>query len=147
MRRKVHNHDRKCAYRNDDRNVRDGREVSDTFRITNCVKQGWVLAPTLYKAWYKQCSKRFSETVSTSNRARMQNSLKSHTLERKLKPQIYLLLLWDNWYSQTKAHRLSSQQRFVGVFSTSASRFCLKIYIWKGYVPSELYNGQLYPDI
>ena len=29
-------------------NVRNGGEVSDTFAITNCVKQGYVLAPTLF---------------------------------------------------------------------------------------------------
>ena len=45
--RKVHNHDRKSAYRNDGR-VRNGEEVSDTYDIANAIKQWCVPAPTIF---------------------------------------------------------------------------------------------------
>ena len=45
MPRKIHSHDRKSAYRNV---VRIVGEVSDTFALTNGVKQGCVLAPNTF---------------------------------------------------------------------------------------------------
>ena len=66
MFRNVHNLDRKFAYRNDG-NFRNGREVSDPFSMTNGVKLGCVLAPTLFYILYQQCSKRLLETWRTES--------------------------------------------------------------------------------
>ena len=45
--REVHNCDRDTTYRNDDE-CSVGGEVSESFNVTNGVKQGCVLAPTLF---------------------------------------------------------------------------------------------------
>ena len=74
-------------------NVRNGGEVSDTFAMTNGVKQGCVLGTTLFSLFLSaMLEEAFIDlgAVSTSNRARMQTSLKFHTSERSQKPQIYL---------------------------------------------------------
>ena len=75
-------------------NVRNGGEVSDTFAITNGVKQGCVLAPTIFSiflsAMLEEAFKDMGGAEFTSNHARMQTSLQLHTSERKQKPQIYL---------------------------------------------------------
>ena len=74
-------------------NVRNGGEVSDTFAITNGVKQGYVLAPTLFSIFLSaMLEEAFRDMVTefTSNHARMQTSLQLHSSERRQKPQIYL---------------------------------------------------------
>ena len=74
-------------------NVRNGGEVSDTFAITNGVKQGAYWLPRFSLYFCQQCLKRLSETWGTeftSNHARMQTSLQLHTSERSQTPQIYL---------------------------------------------------------
>ena len=74
-------------------NVRNGGEVSDTFAITNGVKHGCVLAPTLFSIFLSaMLEEAFIDmgTEFTANHARMQTSLQLHTSERRQKPQIYL---------------------------------------------------------
>ena len=73
--------------------VRNGGEVSDTFAITNGVKQGAYWLPRFSLYFCQQCLKWLSETWGTeftSNHVRMQTSLHLHTSERRQKPQIYL---------------------------------------------------------
>ena len=78
MPRKVHNHDRKSAQRNDDER-QEWREVSDIFAIANGVKQWCVLAHTLFSIFLSEMPEEaFRDiwgTESTSNHARMQTSL------------------------------------------------------------------------
>ena len=67
-------------------NVRNGGEVSDTFAITDGVKQGCVLAPRLFSIFLSAMLEeafRDMGTEFTSNHARMQTSLQLHTSERR----------------------------------------------------------------
>ena len=64
-------------------NVRNGGVVSDTFAITNGVKQECVLTHTLFSIL-------LMETESASNHDIMQTSLQVHISERRQTPQIYL---------------------------------------------------------
>ena len=85
MPQKVHNHDIKSAYRNDGQR-QDLREVSDTFAITNGVKQGCVLDPMRFSIFLSaKLEEAFRDmgTESTSNHARLQTSLQLNTLERR----------------------------------------------------------------
>ena len=74
-------------------NVRNGGEVSSTFAITNGVKQGCVLAPTLFSIFLSAMLEDAFRDLgdgSASNHARMQTYLQLHILERRQNPQIYL---------------------------------------------------------
>ena len=66
--------------------VNVGGEVSESFRVTNGVKQGCVLAPTLFSIFYQQCSTMLSETwgmASTYSPDRALTYSTSHTSERR----------------------------------------------------------------
>ena len=127
-------------------NVRNGGEVSDTFAITNGVKQGCVLAPTLFSiflsAMLEEAFRDMGEEC-TSNHARMQASLQLHTSERRQKNTNILvreLLFEDD--SALIAHSAEKIQRIVDAFANASSKFGLKINIKKDRsdVPTELYN-------
>ena len=63
-------------------------EVSDTFAITNGVKQGCILASTVFSIFLSvmlEESFRDMGTESTCNHASMQTSLHLHTSERRPK--------------------------------------------------------------
>ena len=67
-------------------NVSVGGEVSESFSVTNEVKQGCVLAPRSSPSSYQQCSTRLSETwrmASTYSPDRALTYSTSHTSERR----------------------------------------------------------------
>ena len=72
-------------------NVRNGGEVSDTFAITNGVKQGCVLAPTLFSiflsAMLEEAFKDMGAGIYIQSR---QNADLFTVVHFKTKPQIYL---------------------------------------------------------
>ena len=74
-------------------NVRNGEEISDTFAIINGIKQGCVLAPTLFTIFLSAMLEEAFRDMGaeyTCNHAIMQIYLQLHTSERRQKPQIYL---------------------------------------------------------
>ena len=74
-------------------NVRNRGEVSNTFAITNGVKQRCVLAPALFSIFLSAMLEEAFRDMGaefTSNHARMQTSLQLHTSEQRQNPQIYL---------------------------------------------------------
>ena len=67
-------------------NVSVGGEVSESFGVTNGVKQGCVLAPRSSPSSFQQCSTRLSDTLgmaSTYSPDRMLTYSTSHTSERR----------------------------------------------------------------
>ena len=111
-------------------NVRNGGEVSDTFDITNGVKQGCVMAPTFF---YQKCLKRLLET-------REGRSL--HTVTPECRPLYRCTLQSEDKTtnifvreplfaedSPLIAHSAEEIQRIVDVFATPSSKFGLKINI------------------
>ena len=69
-------------------NVSVGGEVSESFSVTNVVKQGCVLAPRSSPSSYQQCSTRLSETwgmASTYSPDRALTYSTSHTSEQRPK--------------------------------------------------------------
>ena len=69
-------------------NVSVGGEVSESFSVTNGVKQGCVLAPRCSPSSYQQCSMMLSETwgmASTYSPDRALTYSTSHTSERRLR--------------------------------------------------------------
>ena len=68
-------------------NVSVGGEVSESFSVIKGVKQGWVLAPTLFSpSSYQQCLTRLSETwgmASTYSPDRGLTYSTSHNSERR----------------------------------------------------------------
>ena len=129
--RKLFNHDRNW-HTGMMVNIRNGGEVSDIFAITNGVKQGRVLGPTLFLSFGQQCLKRLSETWGTeyTNHAIMQTSLQLHTSERRQNPQNILvreLLFADD--SALIAHSAGDIHRFVDALDNASSKFDLNINI------------------
>ena len=74
-------------------NVRNGGEVSDTFAITNGVKQGCALAPTLFSvflsAMMEEAFRDMGDGVYIKSRQNADLFTGSH-LRAKTKTQIYL---------------------------------------------------------
>ena len=69
-------------------NVRNGGEVSDTFAITNGVKQGCVLAPTFFSIFLSAMLEEAFRDMGDGiyiHHARMQTYLQLHTSERRQK--------------------------------------------------------------
>ena len=69
-------------------NVSVGGEVSESFSVTNWVKQGCLLVPRSSPSSYQQCSTRLSETwgmASTYSLDRTLTYSTSHTSERRPK--------------------------------------------------------------
>ena len=104
--------------------VINGGQVLDTFPITNGVKQGCVLAPTLSLLFYQQCSMRILETWGRSIHPIMPECrlLYSFALQSEYtKTEIYL---WENWF--TTAHSAVEIQGIVDAFATASSKFGLQ---------------------
>ena len=116
-------------------NIRIGGKVSDIFAITNGVKQGYVLAPTLFSIFlsamleeafrdmgdgiYIQSRQNADLFTSTHFRAKIKNT---HILVREL-------LFADD--SALVAHSAEEIQRIVDAFANASSKFSLKINIKK----------------
>ena len=74
-------------------NLRNGGEVSDTFAITNRVKQGCVLAPTLFfiflSAMLEEAFRDMGDGIYIQSRQNADLFTVAH-FRAKTKPQIYL---------------------------------------------------------
>ena len=96
-------------------NVSAGGEVSESFSVTNGVKQRCVLAPRSSPSSYQQCSTRLSETWGMASKT-------TRILIREL-------LFADD--SALVAHSAEEMQKIVDAFSDASKKFCLKINIKK----------------
>ena len=114
-------------------NVRNGWEVSDTFSITNGIKQGCVLAPTLFSifllAIHEETFRYMGDGVYIQS---IQNadSLQLHTSERRQKHTNILareLFFPDD--SALIAHLAEKIQRIGDAFANASSKFGLKFTI------------------
>ena len=115
-------------------NVRNGGEVSDTFAITNGVKQGCVLAPTLYSiflsAMLEEAFKDMGDGIYIQSRQNADLFTVAHFRAKTKTTNILVreLLFTDD--SALIAHS-AEEQRIVDAFANSSSNFGLKINIKK----------------
>ena len=87
-------------------NVSVGGEVSETFGVTNGVKQGCVLAPRSSPSSYQQCSSRLSEAWEKACMYSLDRALTystSHTSERRPRLPRYLC---ESCFTQMTVHWL-----------------------------------------
>ena len=127
-------------------NVRNGGEVSDTFAITNGVKQGCVLAPTLFSvflsAMLEEAFKDMGDGIYIQSRQNADLFTVAHFRAKTKTTNILVreLLFTDD--SALIAHSAEEIQRIVDAFANASSKFGLKINIKKDRsdVATELYN-------
>ena len=127
-------------------NVRNGGEVSDTFAITNGVKQGCVLAPTLFSiflsAMLGEAFRDMGDGIYIQSRQNADLFTVAHFRAKTKTTNILVreLLFADD--SALIAHSAEEIQRIVDAFANASSKFGLKINIIKdrSEVPTELYN-------
>ena len=116
-------------------NVRNGGEVSDTFAITNGVKQGCVLAPTLFSiflsAMLEEAFKDMGDGIYIQSRQNADLFTVAHFRAKTKTTNILVreLLFADD--SALIAHSAEEIQRIVDAFANASSKFGLKINIKK----------------
>ena len=116
-------------------NVRNGGEVSDTFAITNGVKQGCVLAPTLFSiflsAMLEEAFKDMGGGIYIQSRQNADLFTVAHFRAKTKTINILVreLLFADD--SALIAHSAEEIQRIVDAFANASSKFGLKINIKK----------------
>ena len=116
-------------------NVRNGGEVSDTFAITNGVKQGCVLAPTLFSiflsAMLREAFKDMGDGTYIKSRQNADLFTVAHFRAKTKTINILVreLLFADD--SALIAHSAEEIQRIVDAFANASSKFGLKINIKK----------------
>ena len=114
-------------------NVRNGGEVSDTFAITNGVKQGCVMAPTLFSiflsAMLEEAFKDMGDGIYIQSRQNADLFTVAHFRAKTKTTNILVreLLFADD--SALIAHSAEEIQRIVDVFANASSKFGLKINI------------------
>ena len=116
-------------------NVRNGGEVSDTFAITNGVKQGCVLAHTLFSifmsAMLEEAFKDMWDGIYIQSRQNADLFTVAHFRAKTKTTNILVreLLFADD--SALIAHSAEEIQRIVDAFANALSKFGLKINIKK----------------
>ena len=116
-------------------NVSDGGEVSETFGVTNGVKQGCVLAPTLFSiflsAMLVEAFRGMGDGVYIQSRQSADLFNVAHFRAKTKTTQILVreLLYADD--SALVAHSAEEIQRIVDAFSDASKKFGLKINIKK----------------
>ena len=127
-------------------NVRNGGEVSDTFAITNGVKQGCVLAPTLISiflsAMLEDAFRDMGDGIYIQSR---QNADLFTVAHLRAKTKNTNILVRERIFADDSAliaHSAEEIQRIVDAFANALSKFGIKINIKKDRsdVPTELYN-------
>ena len=114
-------------------NVRNGGEVSDTFAITNGVKQGCVLAPSLFSiflsAMLEQAFRDMGDVIYIQSRQNADLFTVAHFRAKTKTTNILVreLLFADD--SALIAHSAEEIQRIVEAFANASSKFGLKINI------------------
>ena len=113
-------------------NVRNGGEVSDTFAITNGVKQGCVLAPTLFSiflsAMLEEAFKDMGDGIYIQSRQNADLFTVAHFRAKTKTTNIHDSIIDD---SALIAHSAEEIQRIVDAFANASSKFGLKINIKK----------------
>ncbi|KAK3509681.1 hypothetical protein QTP70_008422 [Hemibagrus guttatus] len=116
-------------------NVRDGGETSETFDVTNGVKQGCVLAPTLFSillsAMLKEAFQGMKDGVYIQSRPDADLFNTTHFKARTKSTLVLIreLLFADD--SALLAHSPQEIQRIINAFSDASKKFGLKINIKK----------------
>ena len=112
-------------------NVRNEGEVPDTFSVTNGVKQGCVLAPTLFSillsATLEEDFRDMGDEVYVQSRQNADLFTVAHFRAKPKTTNILVreLLLADD--SALIAHSADKIQRIVDAFSNASSKFGIKI--------------------
>ena len=110
-------------------NVNGGGEVSESFRVTNGVKRGCVLAPTLFSAFLSA----FRDMEDSVNIQSRQSADLFNVAHFKVKTNTTRILLRELLFADDSAlvaHSAEEMQKIVDVFS-DASKIGLKINIKK----------------
>ena len=114
-------------------NVSVGGEVSESFNVTNGIKQGCVLAPSSSPSSYQRCSTRLSETwgwrLHIVQSADLFNVAHFRAKTKTTRILMRELLFADD--SALVAHTADEMQKIVGAFSNASKKFGLKINIKK----------------
>ena len=112
-------------------NVSVGGEVSESFRVTNEVKQGCVLAPRSFQSSYQQCSTMLSETWGMASR---QSADLFNVAHFRAKTNITRILMRELLFADDSAlvaHSAEEMQQIVDAFSNASMKFGLKINVKK----------------
>ena len=116
-------------------NVRNGGEVSDTFAITNGVKQGCVLAPMLFSiflsAMLEEAFKDMGDGIYIQSRQNADLFTVAHFRAKTKNTNILVTELLFADHSALIAHSAEEIQRIVDAFANASSKFGLKINIKK----------------
>ena len=116
-------------------NVSVGGEVSESFGVTNGVKQGCVLAPTLFSiflsAMFDEAFRDMGDGVYIQSRQNADLFNVAHFRAKTKTTRILMreLLFADD--SALVAHSAEDMQKIVDAFSYASKKFCLKININK----------------
>ena len=116
-------------------NVRNGGEVSDTFTITNGVKQGCVLAPTLFSIFLspmlEEAFRDMGDGIYIQSRQNADLFTVAHFRAKTKTTNILVreLLFADD--SALIAHSAEEIQRIVDAFANASSKFGPNINIKK----------------
>ena len=128
-------------------NVSVGGEVSESVSITNGVKQGCVLAPTLFSvflsAMLNEPFRDMGDGVYMQSRERADLLNVAHFRAKAKTTRILMreLLFADD--SALVAHSAEEMQKIVDSFSDASKKFGLKTNIKKtGAIPIQLYKNQ-----
>ena len=111
-------------------NVRNGGEVSDTFAITNGVKQGCVLAPTLFSiflsAMLEEAFRDMGDGIYIQSRQNADLFTVAHFRAKTKNTNILVreLIFADD--ITLIAHSAEEIQRIVDAFANASSKFGLK---------------------
>ena len=127
-------------------NLGNGGEVSDTFAITNGVKQGCVLAPMFFSiflsALLEEAFRDMGDGIYIQSRQSADLFTVAHFRAKTKTTNILVreLLFADD--SALIAHSAEEIQRIVDAFANASSKFGLKTNIKKNRsdVPTKLYN-------
>ena len=116
-------------------NVSVGGEVSESFSVTNGVKQGYVLAPTLFSiflsAMLDEAFRDLGDGIYTQSRQSADIFNVAHFIAKTKTTRILMreLLFADD--SALVAHSAEEMQKIVDAFSDASKKFGLKINIKK----------------
>ena len=118
-------------------NVSFGREVSESFRVTNGVKQGCVLAPTLFSIFlsamlddaFRDIETKDGVYIQSRQSADLFNVANFRAKTKTTRILMRELLFADD--SELVAHSAEEMQKIVDAFSNASKKFGLKINIKK----------------
>ena len=129
-------------------NVSVGGEVSEIFSVTNGVKQGCVLAPSLFSIFLSaMLDEVFRDTGDGVYIQSRQSADLFHVADFRAKTKTTRILMRELLYADDTAlvaHSAEEMQKIVDAFSDASKKFGLKINFQKTYrgaVPTQLYKN------